>query len=129
MKVVNGKLYVYMYMKLEFSTKLNSIREMRRLRIQRETLERERKQKQINNKEDLPTNVTAREVNAEDGKILFQKLHFVNNSSSHKQIKDNTHTSQLLMNKHNHIKNENNAENISIIVSEIIPHAKIKFYE
>ena len=128
MKVVNGKLYVYMYMKLEFSTKLNNIREMRRLRTQRETLERESKQKQIN-KEDLPTNVTAREVNAEDAKILLQKLHFVNNSSSHKQIKDNTHTSQSVMNKHNHIKNENNAENISIIVSEIIPHAKIKFYE
>ena len=128
MKLVSRKLYFYMYMKLEFSTKLNSIREIRRLRIQRETLERESKQKQIN-KEDLPTNVTAREVNAEDAKILLQKLHFVNNSSSHKQIKDNTHTSQSLMNKHNHIKNENNAENISIIVSEIIPHAKIKFYE
>ena len=118
-----------MYMKLEFSTKLNSIREIRRLRIQRETLERESKQKQINNKQDRPTNVRASEVNAEDAKLLLQKLHFVNNSSSHKQIKDNTHTSQSVMNKHNHIKNENNAENISIIVSEIIPHAKIKFYE
>lgn len=128
MKLVNRKLYFYMYMKLEFSTKLNSIREKRRLRTQREILERESKQKQIKNKEELITNVTARKVNTEDTKILLQKLYFVNNSSSHEQIKDNIHTSPSLMNKHNHIKNENNAENISIIVSEIIPHAKSKFY-
>jgi len=120
-------------MKLEFSTKLNTklniIREKRRFRAQREILERESKQKQIKNKEELITNVTARKVNTEDTKILLQKLYFVNNSSSHEQIKDNIHTSPSLMNKHNHIKNENNAENISIIVSETIPHAKNKFYE
>lgn len=120
-----------MYMKLEFSTKLNTklniIREKRRFRAQRQTIEI--KENQLKSEENIPTNVRTREVNAEDAKILLRKMNFMNNSSSHEQIKDNTHTSPSLMNKHNHIKNENNAENISIIVSEIIPHAKIKFYE
>lgn len=120
-------------MKLEFSTKLNtklnSIREKRRFRAQRQTIEIETKENQLKSEENIPAKEKSNRVNAEDAKILLQKMNFMNNSSSHEQIKDNTHTSHSLMNKHNHIKNENDRENISIIVSETIPHAKIKFYE
>ena len=42
-------------------------------------MERESKQKQINNKQDRPTNVRASEVNAEAAKLLLQKLHLVTN--------------------------------------------------
>lgn len=115
-------------MKLEFSTKLNIIREKRRLRGQGQTIEIENKQNQLKSEEIIPTKEKSNNVNTEDANILLQKMHFMNNPSSHEQNKQKKHISITSMNKHNHAKIENNEENIYIIVSEIIPHAKSKFY-
>jgi hypothetical protein len=115
-------------MKLEFSTKLNSIRERRRLRGELERLERENNKNEPK-KEDINFKKNTSKDSMEDKKILLQKLYFINNESSRELIKKNIDIPILSMKKQTDIKNENNAENISIIVSEIIPHAKIKFYE
>jgi hypothetical protein len=116
-------------MKLEFSTKLNTklniIREKRRFRAQRQTIEI--KENQLKSEENIPAKEKSNRVNAEDAKILLQKMNFMNNPPSCQQ---KIHINIPERNKqHSDIKFENDRENISIIVSETIPNAKNKFYE
>lgn len=129
-----------MYMKLEFSSKLNIIREKRRLRGEREKIERENnknlpKQEEPVSKKNF-TNKDDTKYSMEDKKILLRKLYFINNPNSQKQ----TQKSEIIKNEQsipvinkihmNTIQNDHsNCENIFIIVKELIPHAKNKFYE
>jgi len=117
-----------MYMKLEFSTKLNIIREKRRLRAEREKIERENNKNEPI-KQDYNSKKNATKDSMEDKKILLQKMNFINNPSLSKQIIKNIDIPISSMNKQNNIKNENNEENIYINISEIIPYAENKFYE
>ena len=117
-------------MKLEFSTKLNNIREKRRLRS-------ESANKQTNNVNNITSKDNTNKHNMEDKNLLLKKLHFMNNPSSQKHIQTKMHSYIPLMNTRNNIKREdndnlniqNNDENIFIIVEELISCAKIKFYE
>lgn len=125
-----------MYMKLEFSTKLNIIREKRRLRAERDRTERENNINLFKQEESVPKKETTNKHNMEDKKILLQKLFFTNNPNSQKQTQQSeiikSEQSIPVINKiHvNTIQNDDsNCENIFIIVKELIPHAKNKFYE
>jgi hypothetical protein len=122
-----------MYMKLEFSTKLNTklniIREKRRFRAQRQTIEIETKENQLKSEENIPAKERSNKINTEDAKLLLQKMNFMNNQPSYQQNKQQVHITIPEINNRDDDINENNRENISIIVSETIPHAKNKFYE
>lgn len=135
-----------MYMKLEFTNKLNIIREKRRLRAERDRTERENNINLFKQEESVPKKETANKHNMEDKKILLQKkLFFTNNpnlqqqqqaqiiSSPNSSINKNkiTHNNTSQLNTTTKITqiNDNNCENISIIVGEIIPCAINKFYE
>ena len=65
-----------MYMKLEFSTKLNTklniIREKRRFRAQRQTIEIETKENQLKSEENIPAKERSNKINTEDAKLLLQ---------------------------------------------------------
>ena len=134
-----------MYMKLEFSTKLNIIREKRRLRAERDRTERENnknlpKQEEAMSKKEIPN-----KHSMEDKKILLQKLYFINNPNAKQPQKispptsinknktqintSQINTSQINANTQITQINDNNCENITIIVNEIIPCANNKFYE
>ena len=129
-----------MYMKLAFSTKLNIIREKRRLRAERDRTERENnknlpKQEEPVSKKEIPI-----KHSMEDKKILLQKLYFINNPNAQQpqkispstpinKNKSQINTSQINANAQITQINDNNSENMSIIINEIIPCANNKFYE
>lgn len=146
-----------MYMKLEFSTKLNIIREKRRLCAQRDRTERENNKNISKQEESIFKKEIPNMHSMEDKKLLLQKLHFINNPNAQQpfqvkhakqgkqrqqQSQKNLPNSSIDKNKTTQMNNlqlntnaqiieinDSNCENISIIVSEIIPCAKNKFYE
>ena len=128
-----------MYMKLEFSTKLNIIREKRRLRVEHDRTKKENnvlKQEEPVSKKEIPI-----KYSMEDKKILLQKLHFINNINAQQSQKISPPTSinknKITQNNISQLNittqikqiNHDNCENISIIINEIVPCANNKFYE
>ena len=129
-----------MYMKLEFSTKLNIIREKRRLRAEHDRIERENNKNLPKQEEPMPKEKIHNKHSMKDKKILLQKLHFINNPNAQQpqkispptsinKNKSQINTSQINVNAQITQIKDNNSENMSIIVNEIIPCANNKFYE